>query len=229
MRDREATRRQLVVNTGVVLGAAMVSGGAFAGGVALGRSGAAVPEEDRPATAGEAWAALMRGNRRWAAGSVRHPRQSAARRRAVAGRQEPFAVVVSCVDSRVPPEVVFDTGVGDLLVVRTAAHTVDPLVTGAIQYGPADLLAPLVVVLGHRRCGAVAAAARALAAGTTLPGQQQRIVEALKPVYSPDVEQMIAGHTRATVTRLRADPLLRRARVVGARYDLDTGEVVRLV
>jgi carbonic anhydrase len=219
----------MMMNSFVVLGAAAVSGGAFAGGVALGRSDLSPPDEARPGTADEAWSALMRGNRRWAAGQGRHPHQSASHRRAVAVRQAPFAVVLTCIDSRVSPEVVFDVGIGDLLVVRTAAHTIDPLVRGAVEYGPADLCAPLVVVLGHRRCGAVTGAAHALRERQRLPGDLQRIVEALRPVYSSDVEQMIRAHTRATVSRLRADPLLRgRAQVLGALYDLASGQVARL-
>ncbi|MCA2222258.1 carbonic anhydrase [Nonomuraea aurantiaca] len=189
------------------------------------------------AAALQAWAALQRGNRRWAAGASRRPRQDPARRRQVAAGQSPYAVVLSCIDSRVPPEVVFDAGLGDLLVVRTAAHTVDRLVTAAVQYGPQDLRARLVVVLGHQRCGAVTAAARALREREALPGELPSIVAALEPVYTGssgevddgEVDDMVHAHIVRTVSVLRADVLLSgKATVVGAYYSLDTGLVRRV-
>ncbi|MEV0349604.1 carbonic anhydrase [Nonomuraea sp. NPDC050680] len=180
----------------------------------------------------QAWAALQRGNRRWAAGASRRPRQDPDRRRQVAAGQSPYAVVLSCIDSRVPPEVVFDAGLGDLLVVRTAAHTVDRLVTAAVQFGPQDLRASLVVVLGHQRCGAVTAAAKALRERETLPGELPSIVAALEPVYTGsggEVDDMVHAHIVRTVSVLRADTLLSgKATVVGAYYSLDTGLVRRV-
>lgn len=175
---------------------------------------------------------LEQGNRRWAGGTSRRPRQDPAWRRRLAAGQSPQAVVLSCIDSRVPPEVVFDVGIGDLLVVRTAAHTLDALVTAAVQYGPQALRAPLVVVLGHQHCGAVTAAARALRRGETLPGELPRIVAALEPAYATcdgQVEPMVRAHILRTVARLRADPLLYgTATVIGAYYALDTGLVSRV-
>lgn len=155
----------------------------------------------------------------------------------MAAGQSPYAVVLSCIDSRVPPEVVFDAGLGDLLVVRTAAHTVDRLVTAAVQYGPQDLRARLVVVLGHQRCGAVTAAARALREREALPGELPSIVAALEPVYTGssgevddgEVDDMVHAHIVRTVSVLRADVLLSgKATVVGAYYSLDTGLVRRV-
>ncbi|MFD1542939.1 carbonic anhydrase [Nonomuraea guangzhouensis] len=176
---------------------------------------------------------MQRGNRRWAAGASRRPRQDPDRRRQVAAGQSPYAVVLSCIDSRVPPEVVFDAGLGDLLVVRTAAHTVDPLVTAAVQFGPQALQARLVVVLGHQRCGAVSAAAQALREQETLPGELPSIVAALEPVYTGsggEVDVMVRAHIVRTVASLRADALLsgQAATVVGAYYSLDTGLVRRV-
>lgn len=150
--------------------------------------------------------------------------------------QSPYAVVLSCIDSRVPPEVVFDAGLGDLLVVRTAAHTVDRLVTAAVQFGPQALHARLVVVLGHQRCGAVSAAARALREQETLPGELPSIVAALEPVYTgsggeaDEVDAMVRAHTVRTVASPRVDAVLsgQAASVVGAYYSLDTGLVRRV-
>ncbi|MFI6315974.1 carbonic anhydrase [Nonomuraea sp. NPDC050556] len=236
MSDKRITRRNAVFGGALVAGAALTGAG-FLGGIAMGR---AEPRRDDQAEPGgnslagrgadAAWAALVAGNRRWASGAARHPHQSPQRRREVSAAQAPFAVVLSCVDSRVPPEVVFDAGVGDLLVVRTAAHTLDPLVTAAVEYGPQELKAPLVVVLGHQRCGAVTAAAHALREHATLPGELPRIVSALRPAYARargDVEAMIRENVLGVVAALRRDPLM--TRVVGARYDLDSGLVERLV
>ncbi|HET9078931.1 MAG TPA: carbonic anhydrase [Trebonia sp.] len=119
---------------------------------------------------GQAWARLEAGNRHWADGRLEHPNQDAGRRSEVAQRQDPFAVIVSCIDSRVPPETVFDQGVGDLFAVRTGAQAIDGLVTASIEYGPLENGTPLIVVMGHERCGAVTAAVHAIqAAGPASP------------------------------------------------------------
>jgi carbonic anhydrase len=196
-----------------------------------------VPDTDR-LTPDSAWAALSQGNRRWASAQALHPHQDRARRAEIARKQEPYAVVVSCIDSRVPPEIVFDAGLGDVLSVRSAAHTIDSLVLGAIEYGPAELDVPLVVVLGHQRCGAVSAAAHALHEGVELPGRLQDIVEALRPAYEHaggDLEKMIRMNTTRAVAELKADQLLagriagKRLKIVGGYYSLDSGLVTRLV
>jgi carbonic anhydrase len=210
--------------------------GLLTAGLLLGVAPAAAATR-RPTPAG-AWAELRRGNRRWASGKALHPHQDRARRDEVADKQEPYATVVSCIDSRVPPELVFDVGLGDLLTVRSAAQTIDPLVSGAIEYGPAELDVPLVVVLGHQRCGAVSGAADALDEGRRLPGRLQDIVEALRPAYERadgDVEKMTKLNTIGVVAELKADQLLARQvargrlKIVGAYYSLDTGLVTRLV
>ncbi|PZG23678.1 carbonic anhydrase [Nonomuraea aridisoli] len=210
--------------------------GLLTAGLLLGAAPAAAAVR-RPTPAG-AWAELRRGNRRWASGKVLHPHQDRARRDEVADKQEPYATVVSCIDSRVAPELVFDAGLGDLLTVRSAAQTIDPLVSGAIEYGPAELDVPLVVVLGHQRCGAISAAAHALDEGRRLPGRLQDIVEALRPAYERadgDVENMTKLNTVGVVADLKADQLLARQvargrlKIVGAYYSLDTGLVTRLV
>ncbi|GIH24709.1 carbonic anhydrase [Acrocarpospora phusangensis] len=241
-------RRRRILYGGAVLAGGLLAGAGFVGGVAVGSiDRRETPHESPPRTPDAAWRLLMAGNERWASGHSVHPNQDVARRREVAGGQAPYAVVVSCIDSRVPPEMVFDAGVGDLLAVRTAAHTVDPLVTAAIEYGPEDLRAPLVVVLGHQRCGAVTAAARALSKGDRLPGGLQHIVTALRPAYLRMtgrgqvivdqllVESMVRDHTVAVARQLVRDPLLAPRvkdgglRVMGAYYSLESGRVSRLV
>jgi carbonic anhydrase len=217
--------------------------GLMAGGMLLDAGAAyARPRSAEPATSppspDEAWARLRAGNRRWASDTAIRPHQDRARRAEAARKQEPYAVVVSCIDSRVAPELVFDTGIGDLLSVRSAAQTIDPLVSGAIEYGPAELATPLIVVLGHQRCGAVAAAAHALHKGTTLPGHLQDIVEALRPAYRRahgNVDKMIRINTTDVVSKLKSDKLLatriarKQLKIVGGYYSLDTGQVTRVV
>ncbi len=234
------TRRGVLRGTGLLAGG-LLAGSGLAGGIALGASAPqTAPPGDHPkspTTPDAAWTQLREGNRRWVSGTVEHPHQDQARRVEVAQKQAPYAVVLSCIDSRVPPELVFDAGLGDLMVVRTAAQTIDPLVTGAAEYGPAELEVPLVVVLGHQRCGAVTAASEALRTGKKLPGELQNIVTALRPAYERskgDIDAMVRANTVNVVTRLRADDLLapriarRSLKVIGAYYSLDSGEVTRV-
>ena len=127
----------------------------------------------------QALARLMAGNRRYVTARLQHPNQTVQRRREVAKGQNPFAAVLSCADSRVPPEVVFDGGLGDLFVVRNAGEVVDDPVTGSIEYAVEHLNVPLVVVMGHQACGAVKAA---------IAGQPEAhitsIIEAIAPAVA---------------------------------------------
>ncbi|NUW31738.1 carbonic anhydrase [Nonomuraea sp. SMC257] len=235
-----------MINRRALLRAGVVAGGLLAGVTSLGTAAFAhvaepsddTPPDRRPSTPDEAWAALREGNRRWVDGTTTHPHQDAARRKEVAQKQDPFAVVFSCIDSRVAPELVFDTGLGDLFVVRTAGQTIDPLVTGAAEYGPAELGTPLVVVLGHQRCGAVTAAAESLHQHKKLPGELSTIASSLRSAYTRsggDVDKMIRVNTVDVVSRLKKDKLFApriakgKLKVVGAYYSIDTGEVTRLV
>jgi carbonic anhydrase len=195
----------------------------------------------RPDTPREALARLTAGNANWVGDRASRPDASQARRSDLATHQEPFAVVFSCIDSRVPPELVFDQGLGDLMVVRTAAHTHDALVAGSLEYGPVELGARLIVVLGHQHCGAVTAAVRSFRDGEPLPGHLADVVRDLRAPYEeadgegvpPEqlVEATIRAQTRQTVARLRTDRMLRPLieagglSVVGAYYSLDTGRV----
>lgn len=193
----------------------------------------------RPDSARSSFTRLMEGNRRWVAGTLQHPDIDPARRMAVAEEQKPYGVIVSCIDSRVPPELVFDTGLGDLFVMRTGGHVVQPVVTGSIEYGPLTAGTPLIVVLGHQRCGAIKAAHEALKTGRKLPGTLQPIAEALRPAYeettkgkhTDPVDAMIRIHSRQTARDLRSNPALAPLRkkgslsVVSAYYSLDTGRV----
>ncbi|MFF4044948.1 carbonic anhydrase [Streptomyces sp. NPDC001816] len=195
--------------------------------------------EARPTTPAAAFARLMEGNKRWVSGDLQHPDRDPNRRRLVAQEQEPFGAILSCIDSRVPPELLFDTGLGDLYVMRTGGEAVGPVVTGSVEYGPMTSDTPLIVVLGHQRCGAVKAAYKSLHDGKPLPGNLQAIVKALQPAYeqavreggADPVETMTRAQVKLTAADLRSNqdlaPLVGKGAlaVVGAYYSLDTGKV----
>ncbi|MBC9713766.1 carbonic anhydrase [Streptomyces sp. TRM66268-LWL] len=185
-----------------------------------------------PRTAAQALARLRRGNARYAEAHARHPHESRQRRRSVAVAQHPFAVVLGCIDSRVPPELVFDQGLGDLLVIRTAGHVLDEAVLGSVQYGVAELGVPLVVVLGHERCGAVGAAVARVRDGGHVSGHLAPVVDAIAPAARATrfqggdwVDNAVRKHVDSVVAQVGDDPALGPAVVTGARFDLDTGRV----
>ncbi|EPH41508.1 carbonic anhydrase [Streptomyces aurantiacus] len=190
------------------------------------------PAAPRPRNADQALARLTEGNRRWARIASVHPHEDHARRIELAHDQDPFAIVLSCIDSRVPPELIYDQGLGDLLVVRTAGEVLDEAVLGSIQYGVGHLHIPLVVVLGHERCGAVGAAIEQLRTGEEAPGYLARLVEGIGPSAwacrdEPGdwVDHTVSKHATRMRNTLRADAAFRPATVVAARYDLDSGLV----
>ncbi|MGI5290891.1 carbonic anhydrase [Nonomuraea polychroma] len=237
MQNDHRIERRGLLRTGLVMGG-MLAATASGSTTALAQSAGRTASDERPATPDQAWARLREGNRRWVAGTSTHPHQDAARRAEVAQKQDPFAVVFSCIDSRVAPEFVFDTGLGDLFVLRTAGQTIDPLVTGSAEYGPAELGTPLVVVLGHQRCGAVTAAAESLHDHKKLPGELDTITSSLRSAYKRsggDVDKMIRINTVDVVNQLKKDKLFapriakRQLKVIGAYYSIDSGEVTRLV
>jgi carbonic anhydrase len=182
---------------------------------------------------------LIAGNRRWVTGQLTHPNQSVARRLALRNVQHPFATIFSCIDSRVPPEIVFDRGIGDLAVIRTGAQVLDEgVVLGSVEFGPDHLGTPLILILGHQRCGAVNAAIHTIESGHTAPGHIQSIVDALRPAYDVAIKEhgdlldnMVRAQTRLTVDRIRTDPLIKEfvergeLKVHGGYYSLDTGGV----
>ncbi|MFF3941070.1 carbonic anhydrase [Streptomyces phaeofaciens] len=190
-----------------------------------------------PSTPREAYDLLLAGNHRFAAGTPLHPNQDAARRADTAPAQHPFAVLLGCSDSRLAAEIIFDQGLGDLFVVRTAGHVAGPEVLGSIEYGVSVLGCPLVVVLGHDACGAIAATRAAVQDGTTAPGYLREVMAAVTPsvlaaraagVGADD--DFVATHVRHTVDLLmdRSRELAERvatgrAAVVGLTYRLTDG------
>ncbi|MFF6985062.1 carbonic anhydrase [Streptomyces sp. NPDC010273] len=189
----------------------------------------------RPTTAPAALAELLDGNRRYATDHSRHPDESRRLRRQPAVAQHPFAVIVGCVDSRVPPELVFDQGLGDLLCTGTAGEVLDEAVLASIQYGVEELRIPLVMVLGHERCGAVAATLAHLETGAPVPGHLALLVDEITPAARRTralpgdwAEHTMTAHTAWVRDAIRADPAFTSAHVVAARLDLDTGLVTLL-
>ncbi|SDL92580.1 carbonic anhydrase [Nonomuraea jiangxiensis] len=192
-----------------------------------------------PGTPKAAYERLMEGNGRWVTNALRHPDRDPTRRQLLATSQQPYGAVLSCIDSRVPPELVFDTGLGDLFVMRSGGAAVGPVITGSIEYGPMTSGTPLIVVLGHQRCGAVSAVYEALREGKQLPGNLQAITEALRPAYEQSVreshadpaEAMAKAQVKLTADALRGNrdlaPLVGKGAlaVVSAYYSLDTGVV----
>jgi carbonic anhydrase len=195
---------------------------------------AVVARADQPApktTPDEALRRLVAGNRAFVASGASCARQSPARRAEVAAAQHPIAVVVSCSDSRVPPEAVFGQGIGDLFVIRVAGNVIDDVALGSIEYAVDHVGVPLVVVLGHERCGAVEAAVSDQPAPAHVDAIVRKIRAALAGKKLP-LDDAVRVNVAASVRDIAgAAPVLAplvqkgRIKVVGARYDLDTGAV----
>ncbi len=174
---------------------------------------------------------LIKGNERYVAGKPMRPNQTRTRRAAIKDAEKPIAVVLSCSDSRVPPEIVFDRGLGDLYVVRVAGNVVNDEVLGSIEYAVESLGANLLVVLGHDDCSAVKAAI----AGGHAGNHVQAMIESIKPAIAGakgDVQAAAVANVRSVVRQLsESKPDLQPAvqkgqlKIVGAEYHLDTGRV----
>jgi carbonic anhydrase len=186
-------------------------------------------------TPNEALKKLQDGNRRFVEDRLSHPNRSPERRAEITSGQNPFAQVLSCSDSRVVPEILFDTGIGDLFVLRVAGNVVDYAILGSLEYGAAHLNAPLTVVLGHTCCGAVTAAVE----GVDTNDHIQNLVESLMPAVEAardmsgdHVENAVRANIRLGTEVLRqSEPTLVKLRnrgvirIVGAVYDIATGHV----
>ena len=177
---------------------------------------------------------LLEGNQRFVQHQPQYPDQSAARLREVAQSQYPFATVLSCADSRVPAEIVFDRGIGNIFDVRIAGNIATPEAIGSIEYAVALLGTPLLMVLGHERCGAVTAAVQ----NKSLPGEISTFVKAILPAVKrvkdrpgDAVDNAVTANVQYQIEQLLRSPLLMersqsgKLKIVGGRYDLDTGAV----
>lgn len=186
-------------------------------------------------SAEKAQARLIAGNKRYAGFIHVHPNQNPSRRAETAVKQKPFAIILTCADSRVSPEFVFDQGVGDLFVVRVAGNIADDAIKGSIEYAVEHLGAHLVVVLGHERCGAVDATLK----GGEVPGHIHALTEAIAPAIArvkgqpgDPLANAIKANAQSVAEDLRtSEPILSEAvhagklKVVSAYYDLDDGKI----
>jgi carbonic anhydrase len=191
-------------------------------------------------TADEALARLIAGNERFLRGEARTGKLQRETLADLAKRQQPFATILGCSDSRVPPEWVFDAGLGELFVVRVAGNVVSPEIAGSLQYAGVHLQTPLFMVLGHEGCGAVSAALETKHEGAQHHSRIQRLVENILPGL-PDFEpqlapqaqlaQAIEGNVRWTMSRIANSPegQARLAegwmKIVGAVYEIESGRV----
>jgi carbonic anhydrase len=183
----------------------------------------------------QALEALIAGNRRYAAAGQTHPRQTSDYRFTLLEGQNPFAAILSCSDSRVPSELIFDQGLGDLFIVRTAGHVINDIVLGSVEFAVHALKVPLVLVLAHTQCGAVASAV----SDQPVPGHIGHVikhlrvaVESVRGQQGDLVEHAIVANARLCAAYiLESSPLIRqlveqdRVHVVAACYDLATGYV----
>ena len=198
--------------------------------------------EARP-TPAQAWQEMVRGNQRFVAGAPSHPRQDVERREQLAERQAPHVALFGCSDSRLAAEIIFDKGLGDLFVVRNAGQIISDSVLGSLEYAVAVLSVPLIVVLGHDECGAVAAAIESQQPDSVpLPPHIysviQKIIPAVKRVQGdaevkPDSTEVGREHLRDTVSELlESSELISDAiaagtlAIVGANYRLLEGTAV---
>jgi len=194
-----------------------------------------VSVQDKPPSAADVLAELKAGNEHHATKHYQHPHQTAARQRELTTTQHPHATILSCADSRVAPEIVFDQGLGDLFDVRVAGNIAGDAEIASIEYAADHLGVPVLVVLGHQRCGAVTAA--------TEPGEAPGHLPVLIAAIRPAVEQArgMPGDTIDNAVRINVENVVRqltgsqpvlagltaagRLQVVGAVYSLDTGKI----
>lgn len=232
------TRRAIMSTAALGVAAATVPFGR--GALAAPPPGTAVPAPPS-LTPDQALAALKQGNREFLAGRVPRQDPDGRRRLEIARAQYPIAVLVSCSDSRVPPELLFGRGLGELFIIRNAGNTIDTVAMGSLEYAVAELNVPLVVIMGHERCGAVSAAVSVVQEGTTFPGSIGNMVEPIIPAVldarrnnpADLLDASVRANVRRTVARLRefSEPMVldrlkqRKLRIIGARYDLDDGNV----
>lgn len=182
---------------------------------------------------------LLTGNRRYVDGAGLHAHQDPGRRAELTSEQHPFGMVFGCSDSRVPAEVVFDQGLGDLFVIRNAGHIVDPSVLGSIEFGVDVLGIPLTLVLGHTSCGAVGATITAIDSHSTPSGYLRDVVERISPAVfearqdpAAEYDDIVIENVRQTVTAIREKSTAvnraiteGRTAIVGALYNLAEGTV----
>ena len=217
-----------------------LGGLALAGAVLGGRPSVAADGPTTKVTIDEAIAKLKAGNDKYLQAPEVCARDLKSSRAQVANLQTPWVTVLSCSDSRVPPELLFGgLGVGELFVVRNAGNTIDTASLGTIEYGVAVLKTPLILVMGHERCGAVVAACDIVSKKATFPGSIGKMVETIVPAAksvekaSGDfVDNAVRANAKQSAAKLLSESKIiadlvkdGKVKVVAARYDLDDGRV----
>jgi carbonic anhydrase len=179
---------------------------------------------------------LLEGNQRFVAGKLEHPNQTPARRAELAKGQHPFAAVLACSDSRTPPEIIFDRGLGDIFTARVAGNSADQLVIESLDYSVKHLGVRVVMVLGHRRCGAVTAAVESYDNENVGPMLKELYpaVRASRGMPGDPVENAVRENVKLVMKKLAASQELSamvksgELKIVGGIYDLDTGTIEML-
>ncbi|WP_353930042.1 carbonic anhydrase [Okeanomitos corallinicola TIOX110] len=220
-------RNLLVLGTGVI-------GGGFAASITTKLVKAEATRKANITNPAEALQALLDGNKRFVDKKRRSRNEIYSRLQEVAKGQEPFASILGCADSRVPAEIVFDQGLGDLFVCRVAGNVATPEEIGSLEYGSLVLGAKVIMVLGHERCGAVTATLK----GDPVPGQIGSLLEAIQPGLEKSqgqpgdkLENACKSNILVQIDNLKSSPVLselikaNKLRIVGGYYDLDTGKV----
>lgn len=231
MNQRSVSRRNMLKFGAGVVGTGVLTAGLnskFVAPVVV----AVTPKDDL--NPDQALRNLIEGNRRFAARKRTSPNQSYARLLEIAKVQKPFASLLSCADSRVPSEIIFDQGFGDLFVCRIAGNVATSEEIGSLEFGSLVLGSKVIMVLGHKRCGAVAATIK----GAQVPGQISSLLEAIKPAVESSAKQQgdrlenaCKANVAIQVEKLKSSPVLaelikeNKLRIVGGYYDLDTAKV----
>lgn len=192
---------------------------------------------DNQLTPAQAWQRLQEGNLRFVSGTSSHPNQDALHRASLVETQHPFAVIFGCSDSRLAAEIIFDLGLGDVFVVRTAGQVIDDAVLGSLEFSVSVLNVPLIIVLGHDRCGAVSATMDTLDSGIMPVGFLRELVERITPSVLTsrrngitDLNSTVEEHIKQTSqrmidsSRVIADAVERGSTaVMGVTYRLEDG------
>ncbi|WP_026794215.1 MULTISPECIES: carbonic anhydrase [Planktothrix] len=220
------SRRNLLKFGAGVAGTAALTAG-LGTKVSLFKSQPAVAQNN--ITPEEALKQLLEGNQRFIENKRKSPNQTMTRVQEVAKGQAPFAAILSCADSRVPAEIIFDRGFGDLFVVRNAGNIATPEEIGSLEFGTLVLGAKVLMVIGHQSCGAV----KATIAGNAVPGQIASILDAIKPAIKPNqtLEESTIANVKLGISSLQASPVISqlikdgKLKIAGGYYNLETGMI----
>ena len=243
MTEKQINRRNMILGGGFAAASALSVSKAFSQQPKQEKSEPIQKETSPPKDWKEALDRLMDGNKRFVSGKLNHPHTAMDWRKRLVGGQKPFVTIIGCADSRVPPELLFDQGFGDLFVIRVAGNVIDTDVAGSVEYGVDHLSTKLVVVMGHEGCGAVTAALQTHEDLEKEPNEIQALVGEIQPSirkFTDDVpfeqrlQTSVEDNVRNSVKLLKAIPDLAKAekesgtRIVGAVYEIETGRVRKI-